>query len=561
MDFIVAFLGAVSTGSFTFTIWRSADSGWDPVTLVWELFLVLMFTAVSVAWISEKSCNKKSLHERVLGFDSVYEDEEMGQDYGAVADTEALRAIRFPITGAQVTQGAPEGVVTPVLEHPDGGMAQANADAFNSMEHSMEGATGDNFRGAKTAKSLHAKVIKSIGKSTTAGCAVNLMVTTHGQFVVGKKLTLSRDSRVALEKLTREAEILMRLSHPCVVAVFDAQFTSPSNSVIIEELGDRGTVRRLLDTCTFLPYSIIRSYGHQMVSAVAYIHAEGIVHRDIKAANVLLFANGDVKLSDFGEARVKTEPKNADLDVNEMHGSAPWMAPEVLKGTVPGDTACDIWSLACTFYEMRHGKPPWEDVWGKAASALDFILPLQACLAKEELPPAMDKFAPELKALLTRCFVYDPAERAVADELLDDPWFYLGADPQDTDWFQDGTGAMDHQLSESISTTHTLNADVSVRDRLLRHGPGLRPHQRMNTLNSTLLTMSSEFEVQGHHKDELEVTPHTLAMALRWLSLIRNPPPVSQLVFRGTVLTEEPDQEAKTSTPTESIMVKDAGGS
>jgi mitogen-activated protein kinase kinase kinase len=92
---------------------------------------------------------------------------------------------------------------------------------------------------------------------------------------------------------------------------------------------------------------------------LAYLHREGILHRDLKADNILLDVDGTCKISDFGISK-KTDNIYGNDKTNSMQGSVFWMAPEVIRSQGEGYSAkVDIWSLGCVVLEMFAGKRPW----------------------------------------------------------------------------------------------------------------------------------------------------------------------------------------------------------
>lgn len=107
-----------------------------------------------------------------------------------------------------------------------------------------------------------------------------------------------------------------------------------------------------------LSEQLIRLYTKQILKGLEYLHSHQLIHRDIKAANVLVDRKGVCKLSDFGTAKMIF---GMDEKLNSLKGTVNWMAPEVIKQSGYGRYA-DIWSVGCTVYEMLTGGPPWSDI-------------------------------------------------------------------------------------------------------------------------------------------------------------------------------------------------------
>lgn len=113
----------------------------------------------------------------------------------------------------------------------------------------------------------------------------------------------------------------------------------------------------IINNFNALPENVVRSYTFQILDGLAYLHSHEVIHRDLKAANVLVDRNGVCKLADFGTAKSVHELNGQS---NTLTGTLNWMAPEIIKQLPYGRTA-DIWSFGCTVYEMATGHPPWQE--------------------------------------------------------------------------------------------------------------------------------------------------------------------------------------------------------
>lgn len=142
----------------------------------------------------------------------------------------------------------------------------------------------------------------------------------------------------------------------------------------------------------------------QVLLALSYLHANGIIHRDIKAANILLNERAEVKLGDFGVA----SQVMSTFRRTSFVGSPYWMAPEVIKRN-QYDSKADIWSLGITIYELVRGEPPLAQV--EPARAI--------CVIPTCAPPRLDSsYGEALRELVAACLHDDPNKRPSADELL-----------------------------------------------------------------------------------------------------------------------------------------------
>jgi serine/threonine protein kinase len=153
---------------------------------------------------------------------------------------------------------------------------------------------------------------------------------------------------------------------------------------------------------------LVRNYTRQIVDGVVYLHEKGILHRDIKGANVLVTDQGVAKLADFGCSKRLPQIITTSLEesLRSIRGSIPWMAPEVVQQTGHSLKA-DIWSIGATVIEMATGKHPWPAMTNGLAA-------MYMIATAKSSPPIPDHLSLEAQAFLARCFCRDPDGKRVS---------------------------------------------------------------------------------------------------------------------------------------------------
>lgn len=158
--------------------------------------------------------------------------------------------------------------------------------------------------------------------------------------------------------LDQEIDTMQHLEHPNIVQYLGCERGDLSISIYLEYISG-GSVGSCLRKHGKFEESVVKSLTQQTLSGLAYLHDKGILHRDLKADNILLDLDGTCKISDFGISK-KTDDIYGNDSSNSMQGSVFWMAPEVIQSKGQGYSAkVDIWSLGCVVLEMFAGRRPW----------------------------------------------------------------------------------------------------------------------------------------------------------------------------------------------------------
>ena len=183
---------------------------------------------------------------------------------------------------------------------------------------------------------------------------------------------------------------------------------SKNHLYIVLEFIESGSLATLVKDHGTFPEFLVAKYIKQVLHGLQYLHEQGVLHRDIKGANILVTKGGDVKLADFGVA-----VKVADAHVDEVVGTPYWIAPEIIEMSSTPTTACDIWSVGCTVIELLTGNPPYFD-----------LAPMTALfrIVQDDYPPLPHGISPALRDFLLLCFQKEPVLRCSASTLLAHVW-------------------------------------------------------------------------------------------------------------------------------------------
>lgn len=200
-------------------------------------------------------------------------------------------------------------------------------------------------------------------------------------------------------RFRREAQAAGRLSHANIVGVHDYGENADA-AWIVMELVEGGSLKDRLDRNERFPVPEIARLMEQVLAALAYSHARGVVHRDIKPGNIMLTGDGSVKMADFGIARLEN---SSMTQVGTVMGTPSYMAPEQLRGETV-DARADIWAAGVMLYQLLTGEKPFEG---------GFSAVMHKALHTEPPPPSqLSVTAPRaFDAVIARALAKRPEDR------------------------------------------------------------------------------------------------------------------------------------------------------
>ncbi|KAL2430384.1 Cytokinesis protein sepH [Exophiala dermatitidis] len=227
-----------------------------------------------------------------------------------------------------------------------------------------------------------------------------------GETVAVKQIKLADLPKSELRVIMLEIDLLKNLDHPNIVK-YHGFVKTPETLNIILEYCENGSLHSISKNFGRFPENLVALYMSQVLQGLVYLHEQGVIHRDIKGANILTTKQGLVKLADFGVAS-----RTTGLHESSVVGTPYWMAPEVIELT-GATTASDIWSLGCTVIELLDGKPPYHTLQP---------MPALFRIVNDDHPPLPQGASPGVLDFLMQCFQKDPNLRVSAKKLLKHPW-------------------------------------------------------------------------------------------------------------------------------------------
>ena len=212
-----------------------------------------------------------------------------------------------------------------------------------------------------------------------------------------------------VKRFRREAQAAANLSHPNIVGIYDWGQEGSTYFIVMELIEGRSLRDVLREDGPLLPRRAIE-ISAEVAAALSVAHRSGLVHRDIKPGNMLLTADGTVKVTDFGIARAWDDSSEL-TKTGAVIGTATYFSPEQAQGT-PADERSDIYALGVVMYEMLAGRPPFS---GESPVAVAYqhvsSLAVQPSLDNPDVPN-------ELDAIVMRALEKDPDARyQTADDL------------------------------------------------------------------------------------------------------------------------------------------------
>ncbi|XP_039546074.1 MAP/microtubule affinity-regulating kinase 3 isoform X4 [Pimephales promelas] len=256
------------------------------------------------------------------------------------------------------------------------------------------------------------RLLKTIGKGNFAKVKLARHILT-GREVAIKIIDKTQLNPTSLQKLFREVRIMKILNHPNIVKLFEVIETDKTLYLVME-YASGGEVFDYLVAHGRMKEKEARAKFRQIVSAVQYCHQKHIVHRDLKAENLLLDADMNIKIADFGFSNEFTIGNKLDT----FCGSPPYAAPELFQGKKYDGPEVDVWSLGVILYTLVSGSLPFD---GQNLKELRE----RVLRGKYRIPFYMST---DCENLLKRFLVLNPVKRGTLEQIMKDRWINAGCD-------------------------------------------------------------------------------------------------------------------------------------
>ncbi|KAM8915317.1 MAP/microtubule affinity-regulating kinase 3a isoform 25-T30 [Spinachia spinachia] len=400
---------------------------------------------------------------------------------------------------------------------------------------------GVRSRGSEEAQQPHVgnyRLLKTIGKGNFAKVKLARHILT-GREVAIKIIDKTQLNPNSLQKLFREVRIMKILNHPNIVKLFEVIETERTLYLVME-YASGGEVFDYLVAHGRMKEKEARAKFRQIVSAVQYCHQKHIVHRDLKAENLLLDADMNIKIADFGFSNEFTMGNKLDT----FCGSPPYAAPELFQGKKYDGPEVDVWSLGVILYTLVSGSLPFD---GQNLKELRE----RVLRGKYRIPFYMST---DCENLLKRFLVLNPSKRGTLEQIMKDRWINAGFEEDElkpyiepeldiTDQKRiDVMVGMGYNLEEIQESLAKMKYDEITASYLLlgRKASEMEPTESASSSNLSLAKARPSSELNGQSPSHLKVQRSVSSKQRRYSEQAgQNVPPGTSHPKRSQTTTAE----------------------
>ncbi|KAM0906779.1 hypothetical protein ACQ4PT_016580 [Festuca glaucescens] len=304
----------------------------------------------------------------------------------------------------------------------------------------------------------------------------------------GQLLAVKSAGAGAAETLRREGRLLAGLCSPHIVPCLGSRAAAGGEYQLFRGYEAARSGGSLSERA-------IRGYASDVARGLAYLHGNELVHGDVKARNIMVGADGEAKLADFGCARTAGCER-------PIGGTPAFMAPEVARGEEQGPAA-DVWALGCTVIEMATGRAPWGDID-------DVFAAVHRIGYTDAVPELPGWLSPDANDFLGKCLARNPSHRSTAAQLLEHPFLVSASledeaeTPAKQDWVMSPKSTLNAEFWESDEEDET--EEDSLKGATERKGSLASPSSAFPDWDSD----DGWIDVHSQHSEASETTMATV---------------------------------------------------
>ncbi|XP_040185007.1 serine/threonine-protein kinase MARK2 isoform X5 [Rana temporaria] len=369
----------------------------------------------------------------------------------------------------------PDSCMNPLLPHEP---AVGHTDSKTSKSNMLRGRPSIPTSADEQPHIGNYRLLKTIGKGNFAKVKLARHVLT-GKEVAVKIIDKTQLNSSSLQKLFREVRIMKVLNHPNIVKLFEVIETEKTLYLIME-YASGGEVFDYLVAHGRMKEKEARAKFRQIVSAVQYCHQKLIVHRDLKAENLLLDSDMNIKIADFGFSNEFTFGNKLDT----FCGSPPYAAPELFQGKKYDGPEVDVWSLGVILYTLVSGSLPFD---GQNLKELRE----RVLRGKYRIPFYMST---DCENLLKKFLILNPSKRGTLEQIMRDRWMNVGHEDDELKPYIDPVPDYKDPKRTELMVTMGYSRE-EIQDSLV--------NQKYNEVMATYLLL-------GHKSSELDNDNMTL---------------------------------------------------
>uniref|UniRef100_A0A0M3K1X6 MAP/microtubule affinity-regulating kinase 3 n=1 Tax=Anisakis simplex TaxID=6269 RepID=A0A0M3K1X6_ANISI len=403
-----------------------------------------------------------------------------------------------PSTGNQApttTMSSHHGPAHPSSSHHTSGTSSHGAHRTGLSSSRVQGRS-------RTADDPHIgkyKLLKTIGKGNFAKVKLAKHIPT-GIEVAIKIIDKTALNPSSLHKLFREVKIMKQLDHPNIVKLYQVMETDQTLYLVME-YASGGEVFDYLVAHGRMKEKEARAKFRQIVSAVQYLHQKSIIHRDLKAENLLLDSDMNIKIADFGFSNQFVVGNKLDT----FCGSPPYAAPELFQGKKYDGPEVDVWSLGVILYTLVSGSLPFD---GQNLKELRE----RVLRGKYRIPFYMST---DCENLLKKFLVLNPARRGTLETIMKDRWMNIGYEEDELKPFIEPKRDIkdENRINKMQQMGYNRNAIINSLEKGSfddLHATYILLGEKKQELESNEALVNGNAALVSTHNVSVGVTPHTI---------------------------------------------------